>query len=285
MKKSANPPRNKLPFCNTQPSLSLSIRNPDPCLYTWDKSWDGGLINYPHIDHHYIYNSCWAQTDPYENIYTVIRGTKHFVLLPPTEGFLLAERLYPRAVYARRRQGGVANGGDSIQGQLPLELVPVPRREDDKQQQQQDNSDLIEDDKSSDDDDEEVFDPNMVSWASIDPTNLLSSAEHEKLLPNEFSKYARPIHVTLHEGEALYLPSGWWHHVSQSSSSSPSPSPSRSSPTSNDDDLLEQDQHRGGRGVCIALNWWYDMEMRGDRWVWLSALRRRPTRQEPAQQN
>jgi len=28
-------------------------------------------------------------SDPYENIYTVIRGTKHFTLLPPTEGWCL----------------------------------------------------------------------------------------------------------------------------------------------------------------------------------------------------
>ncbi len=29
------------------------------------------------------------RTDPYENIYTVIRGAKHFTLLPPTEGWCL----------------------------------------------------------------------------------------------------------------------------------------------------------------------------------------------------
>jgi hypothetical protein len=28
-------------------------------------------------------------TDPYENIYTVIKGTKHFILFPPTEGWCL----------------------------------------------------------------------------------------------------------------------------------------------------------------------------------------------------
>jgi hypothetical protein len=27
--------------------------------------------------------------DPYENIYTVVRGAKHFTLLPPTEGWSL----------------------------------------------------------------------------------------------------------------------------------------------------------------------------------------------------
>ncbi|RDX53908.1 Clavaminate synthase-like protein [Lentinus brumalis] len=40
-------------------------------------------------------------SDPYENIYTVIRGAKHFTLLPPTEGWCLQERRYPHATYSR----------------------------------------------------------------------------------------------------------------------------------------------------------------------------------------
>ena len=36
-----------------------------------------------------------ALTDPYENIYTVIRGAKHFTLLPPTEGWCLQGQPYP----------------------------------------------------------------------------------------------------------------------------------------------------------------------------------------------
>ncbi|KIJ70557.1 hypothetical protein HYDPIDRAFT_78159 [Hydnomerulius pinastri MD-312] len=41
-------------------------------------------------------------SDPYENIYTVVRGTKHFTLLPPTEGWCLqVERSYPHATYSR----------------------------------------------------------------------------------------------------------------------------------------------------------------------------------------
>jgi jumonji domain-containing protein 7 len=46
----------------------------------------------------------------------------------------------------------------------------------------------------------------------------------------------------------LYLPAGWWHHVRQG----------------------------GAHGeVTIAVNWWYDMEMSGMSWVWLSFLRGR----------
>ncbi|KAG9015504.1 hypothetical protein FRB94_000109 [Tulasnella sp. JGI-2019a] len=41
-----------------------------------------------------------------------------------------------------------------------------------------------------------------------------------------------PMRATLRPGDALYLPAGWWHHVRQSGE------------------------------VVIAVNWWYDMEMR-----------------------
>ncbi|EMD40707.1 hypothetical protein CERSUDRAFT_103086 [Gelatoporia subvermispora B] len=40
-------------------------------------------------------------SDPYENIYTVVRGAKHFTLLPPTAGWCLKERVYPHATYMR----------------------------------------------------------------------------------------------------------------------------------------------------------------------------------------
>ncbi|KAI0774451.1 Clavaminate synthase-like protein [Fomes fomentarius] len=53
-------------------------------------------------------------SDPYENIYTVIRGAKHFTLLPPTEGWCLRERQYPHATYHRASPSSA------------LELVPSP---------------------------------------------------------------------------------------------------------------------------------------------------------------
>ncbi|OSD04660.1 Clavaminate synthase-like protein [Trametes coccinea BRFM310] len=53
-------------------------------------------------------------SDPYENIYTVLRGSKQFTLLPPTEGWCLKERRYPHATYVR----------SPVTSQL--ELVPSP---------------------------------------------------------------------------------------------------------------------------------------------------------------
>lgn len=72
-----------------------------------------------------------------------------------------------------------------------------------------------------------------VRWSSI----------RDPHLPEAVPPEAHPIHVTLHPGETLYLPAGWWHHVRQTGD------------------------------VTIALNWWYDVEIRGMAWVWLSFLR------------
>ncbi|KDQ64509.1 hypothetical protein JAAARDRAFT_145309 [Jaapia argillacea MUCL 33604] len=130
-------------------------------------------------------------SDPYENIYTVIRGAKHFTLLPPTDGCFMEERSYSHATYAR----------DSPSS--PLTILPSPNP------------------------------TPPVRWSSISDPHL----------PNNLPSVAHPIHITVEAGEALYLPAGWWHHVRQSGD------------------------------ITIALNWWYDIEMRGMTWVWLSFLR------------
>ncbi|KAI0003087.1 Clavaminate synthase-like protein [Russula compacta] len=53
-------------------------------------------------------------SDPYENIYHVARGSKTFLLLPPTEGWCLKEHLYPHATYQRESENS------------PLHLKPSP---------------------------------------------------------------------------------------------------------------------------------------------------------------
>ncbi|KXX79043.1 JmjC domain-containing protein 7 [Madurella mycetomatis] len=51
-----------------------------------------------------------------------------------------------------------------------------------------------------------------------------------------YSKLAEPMRVTLNAGDMLYLPCMWYHKVSQSCSP---------------------------EGVCIAVNYWYDMDFSG----------------------
>ncbi|KAF9534321.1 Clavaminate synthase-like protein [Crepidotus variabilis] len=127
--------------------------------------------------------------DPYENIYTVIRGEKHFVVLPPTDSWALKERYYHHARYERQSPGS-------------LTIVPS---------------------------DESV--PH-VRWSSI----------LNPVVSGAFPDEVHPINITLKEGDSLYLPVGWWHYVRQS-------------------------------GLTIALNWWYDAELRGTSWVLMNFLR------------
>ncbi|KIK68155.1 hypothetical protein GYMLUDRAFT_1015919 [Collybiopsis luxurians FD-317 M1] len=127
--------------------------------------------------------------NPYENIYTVVRETKHFTLLPPTDGWYLDERSFPHATYVRDSGG---------------RLTLQPSSEDTA----------------------------AVRWSSISDPHLAG----------RLSPKAHPIHISISQGESIYIPVGWWHHVRQS-------------------------------GITIALNWWYDTEMRGSSWVFLSFLR------------
>ncbi|CEL59664.1 JmjC domain-containing protein 7 OS=Mus musculus GN=Jmjd7 PE=2 SV=1 [Rhizoctonia solani AG-1 IB] len=55
-----------------------------------------------------------VHSDPYENIYAVVRGAKHFTLLPPTEGYTLREQRVPHAKYTRLASSSL------------LEIEPIP---------------------------------------------------------------------------------------------------------------------------------------------------------------
>ncbi|KZV76076.1 Clavaminate synthase-like protein [Peniophora sp. CONT] len=135
-------------------------------------------------------------SDPYENVYHVVRGCKVFTLLPPTEAWCLRERVYPHAKYTRESEGD------------PLVLTPTMPENGEKATA-------------------------TVRWSSI------RRPDREDELPLE----AHPITVTVHTGQTLYLPAGWWHHVKQVG------------------------------GTTIAFNWWYDVEGQGMNWVWLNFLR------------
>lgn len=51
-----------------------------------------------------------------------------------------------------------------------------------------------------------------------------------------YSEYARPIRVTMNEGDMLYLPALWYHKVKQVA---------------------------GNEGICCSVNYWYDMDFTG----------------------
>jgi jumonji domain-containing protein 7 len=153
--------------------------------------------------------------DPYENVFAVLRGSKTFTLLPPHEGFRLGLEPFPVARWGLPSSSSEGCGGDG--GQL-VARPQVPRRE--------------------------------VLWTALDPSSSPSSQEHRQRYPLFFSSKddgsgscGRPRHprlpppfvVTVHEGQALYLPAFWWHHVRQ-----------RGPPG--------QERY----GCCISVNWWFE---------------------------
>ncbi|XP_043998608.1 bifunctional peptidase and (3S)-lysyl hydroxylase JMJD7 isoform X2 [Gambusia affinis] len=63
--------------------------------------------------------------DPYENLYCVISGEKHFILLPPTDRPFVPYGLYQSAVYQEQDGGSLDPSGPSGPGPGALPAVPV----------------------------------------------------------------------------------------------------------------------------------------------------------------
>ncbi|CEQ40537.1 SPOSA6832_02173, partial [Sporobolomyces salmonicolor] len=172
------------------------------------------------------------KTDPYENLYLVLRGSKTFTLLPPSEAYCVHERLYPHAAYAyadadsppspadapapdgpASEPRGASRGAFSLVRTTPARLVP---------------------------------------WIALDPTTPAAREEAAAAGEGAYPRYAlaRPMTVTLEAGDVLYLPALWYHHVTQV----PGWGPRRAGAVEGE-----------GEGVkaAIAVNWWTDMKYEG----------------------
>ncbi|KAI1444658.1 putative pla2g4b [Annulohypoxylon stygium] len=83
-------------------------------------------------------------------------------------------------------------------------------------------------------------DGDKVPFATWDPDN-------PTLRTTKYSHLARPLRVTLNPGDMFYLPAMWYHKVLQSCSE---------------------------EGMCVAVNYWYDMEFSGPLYPLNSFVRR-----------
>ncbi|KAK5687307.1 hypothetical protein LTS10_001445 [Elasticomyces elasticus] len=84
--------------------------------------------------------------------------------------------------------------------------------------------------------DEEAERIPVATWDPDEPEQRTTSYSH----------LAKPLRVTLREGDLLYLPSMWYHKVSQSI---------------------------GDEGFVCAVNYWYDMDFAGNHWATTSFIR------------
>ncbi|CAF5055739.1 unnamed protein product, partial [Rotaria socialis] len=64
--------------------------------------------------------------DPYENLYGVIRGRKHFTLYPPTDFYWLNQKFYKKAHYERYNSTQKIIDDDGINLKVDENFIIVP---------------------------------------------------------------------------------------------------------------------------------------------------------------
>ena len=120
--------------------------------------------------------------DPYENIYTVVRGHKDIILYPPSDISFMPYKQCKPTKFERRYPEEVNKQQNEIQG---IDGLSSPAFS--------------------------IVDVNgpSVPWIVIDPLNpdLLNYPQFKK---------TSPFHIRLNAGDMLYLPSLWFHHLRQS---------------------------------------------------------------------
>ncbi|TPP41164.1 Cupin-like domain family protein [Leishmania donovani] len=202
-----------------------------------------------------------------ENLYSVVRGVKEFVLIPPWEGPFVPKPEIPAAAFAIDEAASLIDPEDDRAESWSLQFKQYP-----------------------------VKDGTVVPWMDFDlagadaevdaegaaraelegrlleklrvstspSPSLLSSAEAKRASNDEDAAAAReeagrkPLHplvVYVHPGETLYLPAMWLHRVAQHPDST---------------DLHARQRHSGSANAAAsasppplpltaAVNYWYDM--------------------------
>mmetsp|Transcript_1017 Transcript_1017/g.1439 ORF Transcript_1017/g.1439 Transcript_1017/m.1439 type:complete len:342 (+) Transcript_1017:156-1181(+) len=142
--------------------------------------------------------------DPYENIYCVVQGTKTFTLLPPTDAPYLAEQSFPSAQY-------------KLSNDSKKDKWSICPNVDEKSKEIQ-----------------------KVKWIPVDPDFPNRIPKAHPCMKRAKPDLISPIRCEVKRGELLFLPSSWFHQVSQTE-------------------------------TTIAVNFWYDMDF-GIKWALLQYL-------------
>lgn len=157
--------------------------------------------------------------DHYENLFYVLSGEKVFGLCPPSDAPFLCEReiLSGRFEVSSESKDDLSTENDQRKWSVVM--------------------DTVEEDGDSPSSDKQYL---KVHWIARDLFgNHSDQSDHD----TEFllSKYAHPITVRVKAGELLYLPSLWFHRVTQTTET-------------------------------IGINYWYDMNFESPMWCYFHFL-------------
>jgi hypothetical protein len=187
--------------------------------------------------------------DPYENLYLVVKGRKQFVLYAPVEEICLHATMV--------RTGRWTFDEDTEKFNIIMDEDVGEDMDDDHpddgEAQGEDAIPSVCDTPSSDETSTSSnANPAKIPWIPIDP--LHPPPPSSALYP--YYKHARPLTLTVEEGQILYLPAGWFHHVTQECGQ-----------------WEGEDEDENGfkttptPAPCIALNYWFDMDYSGEKHV------------------
>lgn len=142
--------------------------------------------------------------DHYENIFCVASGIKTFTICPPADALFFQEKKIPSGQFRHDEQGWTV--------------------------------DLHKDGHEE---------PQMVRWIESDIERIAEDSSLDDRLDYigkfPFLQYVHPMKVTLEAGDMFYLPSLWFHRVTQ---------------------LCE----------TVAVNYWYDMRFDSPNWCYFNFL-------------
>jgi len=188
--------------------------------------------------------------DPYENIYCVVTGVKRFTLLPPTDGPFLCEQPFPGYQYTctptqRNTKVTTPNTNDDSPGGSGSQFSE--KNSDGDGAVKSSGRPMKFSDKGitkisegcqpptplwewglKEDIDGQTGKQMQVPWIPVDPDFPDRIKKSAACLKFSEPKKISPIRCEVRRGEILFLPSLWFHQVSQ-------------------------------QGVTIAVNYWYDM--------------------------
>ncbi|EXJ66689.1 uncharacterized protein A1O5_10360 [Cladophialophora psammophila CBS 110553] len=198
-----------------------------PSLPPTPPPFSGAVLGAPEAVNLWIGNASSVTSthrDPYENIYLVVKGRKRFVLFSPVEEVCL----HAQMVRTGRWQWMFVDDDNGEKGEFEVVM-----------------------DDDDDDGNDHNDNDNRIPWIPVDPLRPPPAISQKY----PYYRHARPLSVTVSEGEILYLPAGWFHHVSQECGIWGG---------------HEEGDHDDGTATvapCIAVNYWFDMDYSGEKHV------------------